>query len=270
MSQERQPNEYLELEQTLIICSGHPQRVAKQIACLTSLANYQLLPKDSKTIHDFYLDTHEWALQNQKLALRIRESNMTHWITLKGPSRSIGWEGGEERLEIELLWSNGALTKILKELAARKVNLLSPGLDLNNIHPLDIMGRLGLTVVQDRELHRKIRNIIVVDGEGSSILAELAIDSVVYHFNDQSICHHEIEIETKAKGNFTVLKTVIGSLMAMYGPMLRKWCHSKLITGKVIEKLLDEGALDGLLDVNNNLMPRAYDKIDEYLKRNSI
>jgi len=34
--------------------------------------------------------------------------------------------------------------------------------------------------------------------------------------------------------------------------------------------MLSEGLLEGLLDVNNNLKPVAYDRIDDYLKRSGI
>jgi hypothetical protein len=102
------------------------------------------------------------------------------------------------------------------------------------------------------------------------VLAELAIDSVVYYFGGQEIHHHEVEVEAKERGSSSVIKTVAESLVAMYRPALRRWDHSKLATGKAIEQMLREGALEGLLDAHNNLKPVAYDKIDDYLKRSHI
>ena len=142
--------------------------------------------------------------------------------------------------------------------------------DFDRVHPLEVMTSLGLEVIQDRETHRQVRNIVFVGEESRSALAELAIDSVVYHFGDQQICHHEVEIEAKVEDGSTALKTVIESLVAMYGSALRRWDHGKLATGKAIEKLLSEGALEGLLDINNNLKPVAYDRVDDYLKCGSI
>jgi hypothetical protein len=174
-----------------------------------------------------------------------------------------------DRLEIEVPWSKDALTRVVQELVDREINILQQRQDFDDAHPLDVMASLGLEPIQDRENHRRVRNIIK-GAESSSVLAELAIDSVVYHFSGQEIWHHEIEIEGKAGGSSAVIKTVVESLIAMYGPALRRWGHGKLATGKAIEKMLSEGALEGLLDINNNLKPVAYDRIDDYLKRSNL
>ena len=258
-----------EIEAALVIWSENPQMVANQIADLTVIGNYRLLPQDPQLIHDLYLDTPDYALQTQQLALRVREIGTTRWLTLKGHSQPTGWEGGVERLEIEALWSKGALTRVVKELVDRGIELLQQRQDFDDAHPLDVMASLGLEVVQDRESHRQVRNVVSAGGESGSVLAELAIDSVVYHFGGREICHHEVEIEAK-EGNLAVVRTVAENLVAMYRPALRRWGHSKLATGKAIEKMLSEGVLEGLLDINNNLKPVAYDKIDDYLKRSSL
>ena len=266
---QRMRSSFREIEATLIIWSENPQVVAGQIAGLTSIANYRLLSQNSETIHDLYLDTPNQALQNQKLALRIREIGGSRWVTLKGRSQLTDW-GGVERLEIEALWSEDALTRVVKELMDRKIKMLQQRQDFDYDHPMDVMTSLGLEVVQDRRSYRKVRNIVLIGEQSSPVLAELAIDFVVYHFRDQKICHHEVEIEAKVVDGSTVLKTMIESLVAMHGPVLRRWDHSKLATGKAVEKLLSEGALEGLLDINNNLKPIAYDKIDNYLNCGSI
>ncbi|UCG12247.1 MAG: CYTH domain-containing protein [Deltaproteobacteria bacterium] len=258
-----------EIEAALIIWSENPRADARQIAALTSIADYQLLPQDSQTIHDLYFDTPDRTLQTQKLALRVREIDATRWLTLKGHSQLTDW-GGVERLEIEVLWSEDALTKIVKQLRDRGIKTLQLRQDLDYTHPLDVMSSLGLGLVQDRESHRRARDIVRADAEIGPVLAELAIDSVVYHFGDQGIHLHEVEIEAKAGGGSTVVKTVIESLVAIYGLALRRWDHSKLVTGMAIERLLSEGALEGLLDINNTLKPAAYDRIDDYLKCGSI
>jgi len=258
-----------EIEAALIICSETPHAVSRQIAGLTLIANYRLLPQDSQMIHDLYFDTPDRKLKTQKLALRIREIGVMRWIAFKGPSKPTDW-GGVERLEIEAPWSQDALTRVVKELLDRKIKMLPQHQDLDCVHPLDVMTSLGLTVVQDRESHRKVRNIVHLDEESSPVLAELAIDSVIYHFSNQEIYHHEVEIEAKTREGSTALKAVIESLFAMYGPVLRRWDYSKLAIGMVIEKLLSEGAIKGLIDINGNLKPVAYDKIDDSLKYGGI
>jgi inorganic triphosphatase YgiF len=103
----------LELEATLIILSDNPQTVTQHIAVLTSVANYHLLPKERQPIRDLYLDTPDKALQAKRVALRIREVRGKHWITLKGPSQPTEG-GGVERLEIEALWSQDSLAKVVR------------------------------------------------------------------------------------------------------------------------------------------------------------
>jgi len=257
-----------ETELALIIRSENPEVVVTQIANLTWIANYRLLPQASQAIRDFYFDTSDQWLKAQKLALRVRKIGATHWITLKGPSRQTDL-GGLERLEIEEPWSQDALTGIINELRSRGISLPEHLEDFGPSHPLEVMPRMGLKVIQNRETHRQVRNLCT-NGEGSHlVLAELAIDSVIYHFGDQKICLHEVEIEAKTREGAKALMIVIESLLAMYEPTLRKWIHSKLASGEAIEKLLKKGALEGLIDMNNNLKSAAYEKIDDYLKRGS-
>lgn len=255
-----------EVEASLIIKSENPRKVAGQIADLTSINNYRLLPQDSKTIHDFYFDKPNRALQTKKFALRIRTIGTSHWITLKGPSQPSNC-GGVKRLEIEESWSKDTLTKVFNELESKGIQMPQIRQDLDYIHPLNAMSGLGFEIVQKRESHRKIRNIV---GEKNyPTLAEMAIDSTVYHFSNQNICHYEVEIEAKV-GDSLVLEIIIKRLEKIYGPELQRWDYGKLATGKAIEKLLNEGGLEGMLDGNNNLKPAVYNKIADILKCGNV
>jgi len=62
--------------------------------------------------------------------------------------------------------------------------------------------------------------------------------------------HHEVEIEAKEQNGVEAIQSVMEILTATYGPLLRKWVHSKVAIGIAIEKLLEEGKLEG------QLMPR--------------
>jgi inorganic triphosphatase YgiF len=259
----------MEIEATLIIRSEKPEQVAGEIADLNSIEDYRLLPQDSIEIYDRYFDTSEHALQSQRLALRIREVDGVHLIALKGSSETIGW-GSVERLEIEELWSRNGVTRVVKELRNRRVALPQPPGDLGRLHPVEVMTSLGLKMIQNRDTYRKIRNIVFLGKGNGPVLAELAIDSVEYNFWDQKIRHHEVEIEVKVEDGSTVIERVTKGLIEMYGTVLRRWKYSKLATGKALEKLLSDGALGGLVDINNNLKPAVYDKIDGLLSRGNI
>ena len=246
-----------EIEATLIIWSDDPQAVVSKIAGFTSIGSYQLLPQDSRMIHDLYLGMPDHALQPRGLALRIREIGAMRWITLKGTAWPTGW-GAVERLEIEAPWSRDALNRVLKELADRGIKTPQPPQNLNCVHPLDVMANLGLKVIQDRENYRQVRNIVHADEKNGPILAEMVIDSVIYHFSGREIHHYEVEIEAKEEEDPAVFNSVIESLIAMCRPALRRWYYGKLTIGRVIENMLREGTLEGLINDNNSLKPIAY------------
>jgi hypothetical protein len=98
----------------------------------------------------------------------------------------------------------------------------------------------------------------------------MAIDSVTYTFGKQKILHYEVELESKMRGGANVVKAVSENLLKMFDPALRRWDYGKLATGKAIQKLLDEGVLEGLVDGKNKLKLSAYDKIEEYLKKDKV
>jgi len=251
-----------ETESTLVILSEAPESVAGEIAALTSIKDYRLLPQNPMMIHDFYLG----ASGRPGPALRIREVGATRLITLKGPTRPTDW-GGIERLEIELPWSSDALDIISRKLTDIGLQMPEQRPDFDTDRPLSVMANLGLQVVQDRETHRQIRNIVCMTDEGCSALAEMAIDSVVYHFTGQDVRHYEIEIEAKEAAGSTAIKAVMEGLMEIYGPAVRRWNCGKLTTGNAVENMLKKGILEGLIDSKNNLKPVAYKLVGYYMRR---
>ena len=256
-----------EIETTLIISSNNPKKEVLQIAGLKRIAKYQLIPLDSQMIHDYYFDTTDHALQSQELALRLREIGASRWITLKGRSKLDAQRISVERLEIEVELSKNALARIIRELTDRRINIQQQSDYFDNQHILNVFINLGLEIIQDRETLREVRNIVAMNEQTGQVLAVLAVDSVVYHFSGQEICHHELEIEAKTEDGHKALKILAEKLIERYKSTLRMWEHSKLATGKAIEKMQSDGALEGLFDVSNNLKPSAYDRIDHYIKQ---
>lgn len=255
-----------EAESTLVISSEDPESVAGKIAALTSVRGYRLLPQAPMMIHDFYLGISGSAPGKPGVALRIREVGETRLVAMKGPTRPTDW-GGIERLEIELPWSNDALDMISRKLIDIGVKMPQQHPDFDPDHPLSVMASLGLQVIQDRETCRRIRNVVCMTDEGCSTLAEMAIDSVVYHFTGQDIRHYEVEIEAKEEAGSTAIKTVIEGLIEIYGPAVRRWNCGKLTTGIAVEEMLSKGILEGLIDSKNNLKPVAYRLVDYYMRR---
>lgn len=256
-----------EAEAALVIVADAAESVADRISRLTVLAGYHLVPRGTRHIHDVYFDAPDGALQAQRVALRIRELDGAAWVTLKGPSQPIDW-GGKERLEIELPWSQDAAKRILAELAGRRFTLPARDQRFDASRPVQTMLALGLHAIQDRQVRRRARDVVVQ--RRPLVLAELAIDSVTYQFGDRQIHHCEVEVETKSRDGSRAGRAVVEGLLSAHGSALRSWPYGKLATGKAIERLLREGILEGLLDDGDSLKPAAYDRIAARLESGGI
>jgi hypothetical protein len=256
--------ESTEVEAKLVVLSENPGSIADQIADLSSIAFYRMVNPGSELICDLYFDTPGSALDTQGLALRVREAGDRCMLAIKGPSKMIG-KSSLERLEIEKPWSYEALAEVVEEFIPGCIETLKhlPGLD--HYDPPGTMEALGLVVIQNRETWRRTRSI-VMDKEGGPAIAELAVDSVVYHIMDHDLRHHEVEVEASPGGGFTVVEEIAEYLIQMYGAVLKRWNHDKLVTGRAIEELMLKGELEGMLDGGQNLKPSAYERINECLR----
>lgn len=252
-----------ELEATLLIFAETPKPIIDKLDSLQVIGNHRLTPQESRTMHDHYLDTPDGQLEHRQMALRIREMEPMIWMTLKGPARSTGW-GAVERLEIEELWSKNALTGVIEALRANGIATSLQEPDGHPAAPLKCMRTMGFQVIQDRETLRRVKNVMASEEAEGPEVAEMVIDSVQYHFDGQTVCHHEIEIEAKSKCGVAVVKDVSESLMCLFGSSLRIWNYGKLVTGKMIERMIRGGVLDELIDADRNLLPRAYQKMEGF------
>ncbi len=253
----------LEREATLLICSDAPETVYREIASLTAIGKYKLVPGEPQILEDHYFDTPDAKLKAKKWGLRLRRIGTDLWITLKGPARQTEW-GGRERAEIEALWSKEALAGVAKELFSQGIELNFQGEALEHLDPMEAMARSGLVVIQRRNTRRAVS--AVISGMAGAVQAELAVDSVTYYFSQVEIHHYEVEIETKGPEGSKAAEAIAEYLLSRYSPELKRWGHDKLAAGLAIGELLTGGSLEGLLDLNNSLKSAAYDRIDEYLR----
>jgi inorganic triphosphatase YgiF len=252
----------LEREATLLICSDRPETVYQEIAGLTAVGAYKLVPGKPQLLEDHYFDTSDAKLTAKKWGLRLRRTGNDVWITLKGPSKQTQW-GGRERVEVEALWSKTSLALVEVELSRQGIELNLHGEDLKRSDPMEVMTSAGLVIIQRRDTRRHAS--AVISGTDGVVQAELAADSVAYFFPETEILHYEVEIESKGPNGTTAAEAIAEYLLAEYSRELKRWRHDKLATGWAIKELLTAGSLDGLLDLNNRLKPTAYDRIDEYL-----
>ncbi len=256
----RQPRE---TEAALVIRSGRAEKIAAEIAKLRAVGGYRLERGETQKIRDIYFDTPDRALEKQRLGLRIRQVNGKTLITLKGPSRRNG--AIRARLEIEAVWSQKALVRVLRELRARGVRVRAESEEFEIDDALETLEELDFQIIQDRQTRRLVRNILKKNSTRKVVVAELVIDSVSYHFGKQIVHLHEIEIESKIRnGNAAGLAKLVNDLVEMYQPALREW-ESKLATGRAIAELSKDRVFKKLIGRGGNLKPAALDAIGKHL-----
>ncbi len=248
-----------ELELVLMIVSQDPRSTALQVSNLTSLAEYVLVPDVGRTLHDIYLDTPNRLLGRKRINLRIRGSEGSYWVTMK-VSPGLLTLKRHEREEIEVPWSQASLNQIVERMSQKGIRLKLPGELDGTLSQVEVMKSMGLEVLQDRDTQRTPRNVVESEDSGK-VLAELAIDSIVYHFDSQNVRLFEVELEAKSEKGRRILGYLSKSLTEKFRRELKSWRFGKLVTGRKIEQLLRDGALEDLQE-DGILRPTAYEKIE--------
>ncbi len=248
-----------ELELILLIVSSDPEATVSKLTRLDSIGPYKLLAEPVRSLHDIYLDTTNHALGKKRINLRIRGLGDSYLITMK-TSPGLFSRRRHERQEVEIPWSEESLRKIVRELARKGIRLDLPEKLDENASRLDVMKSMGLTILQDRETERVPRNIID-STVPSEILAELEVDSVMYHFAGSDVRLFEIELEAKSERGRDVLGRISDKLLGDFGSELRTWRFGKLVTGEKLERMLAQGSLKSLMK-GDRLLPDAYPRIE--------
>jgi len=252
----------VELEATLVVCATDPEKVVAEIANLTSLADFRLKETHALRMRDIYFDTVDSALRERGWGLRVRTIGSNQWLTFKGSATATQW-GAVAYTEMEWEWSGEAFSKVLMELGKIGVSLTVMHEIFDYADPVATMKRLGLEIIQDRETFRQAREVFYKFAEEAYALAELVLDSVTYRFQGSDILHYELEIEARQPDACHSMVEIEEALFAIWGPVLRKWVHSKLATGWAIERLLGVGALQDAVH-NRKLTSGAYDEIEAF------
>lgn len=247
-----------EVEAKLIVVSERPREVVARVAGLDTLAGYRLEHRGELRLRDVYYDTADGELVRRRAAVRLRHEGESVRITLKAEGRTAR-VGTTDRMEIEAPWSAAALERVSAALAELGVPLPRPASGEGD--PGEVLGRMGLRVVQDRVTIRRVRDVLPTGGDAP--LAELVVDSVGYGDGTREAWHHEVEVEARGPGGAVVLEELADALVALFPDELRPWPHSKQATGSAVAALLSDG--DALVGREGDLAPGAYDRIDEHL-----
>lgn len=249
-----------EVESTLIVVSAEPDRVAAEVAALTTLGDLSLRERVDETINDTYFDLRDRSLSARKTAIRVREAHGSTLLTLKidtGPSGDVA-----DRIEIEAAWSREALSRVVAELARLGVPMREAGIR-SGLPAREALAELGFEAIQERETRRTPRD--AVPKEGGDPLAEMAVDRVCFFLPDGVVRHHEIEVEAKGHGTAQDVERAVTRLREAFRSELRSWPYGKLATGIALKVLLADGEWARFVDRDGTLRASAYEGIEAIL-----
>jgi inorganic triphosphatase YgiF len=255
------PRPSKEVEVVLMITRNFDS-ILDKLADLRSVADYRLDPGPSKKIRDTFFDTVTGDLRRRQANFRIRDIDGSIFISVKTDAKRT-LRGAVLKKEVEIPWSKKELETVLDELKLKQDHWVVPQ-GYSDIAPFRLLEAMGLQIIQDRETKRLTRNILPKESS-SGTLAELAIDHVIYHMKGQRVELFEVEIEEKAKRTGSAVSKVRRVLIESYAPALQKWRHGKLVTGLALQRMLETGELQTLLD-NSRLRPEAFNRIDQSIR----
>jgi hypothetical protein len=254
----------VEKEIILMVDSTAPKATIERVSTLDSLNGYSLRPAKSLQLHDIYFETASGSLGRKRINLRVRRSEDVWLITTKRSPGLLQWKRNE-RAELELPWSHESLYRILAELSANGITL-STHQNLDTADPVETLKSIGLVILQDRETERRTKEVSLTQDAGAD-LAELASDCVTYHFHPHgNVRLYELEVEAKSSGGDQVLSDMRTGLLNAFGSELIPWKWGKLVTGKMIASLLQDGTLTNLIE-NELLTMEGIVEVEKALRR---
>jgi hypothetical protein len=265
----------IEIEESLIICSNKQNitnlEITNHIKSWQIVDQYyDLIDKGDIIIHDIYFDTRQKNFRKKKVSFRIREINNKKLITIKIPpkdsqQRSLSLRNDEE---IEFEWSKEGLLAIFKELEIRGIYTfhINNNFSFNDLDIIDTMNKLRLIIIQNRHTQRRIKNIVTFEDK-NKILAEMAIEQVIYHIMENDVYHYGIEIEDKGANGSNARTFLMNELLSSkYGEILIKWKYGKISIGIGLEVLLRSKDLEN----KYNLSSKVYKKIENLIQNKYI
>jgi hypothetical protein len=225
-----------------LVITNEAEDLAKDIAGLTSILEYDLKPGPTRRIHDVYYDTGRGLLQRRRISLRIRRTDGNLLVSMKSNPQRLEREG-VRRIEFEAPWSPQSLARIQETLRGQR----SGKSRFSKLSPSDAFASMGLRIIQERTTRRMVREILRHDAPRAKPMAELDIDKVTF-LGDPKVHVFEVEIEAKADRSERRIQQIAETLESNYPDFLRLWPYGKLATGLAIHRLLKSRVLQTYLD----------------------
>jgi inorganic triphosphatase YgiF len=245
-----------------LIIKDDADHTRNELAKLRDILEYDLKPKPPRIIYDTYYDTPEDSLRQRKTSLRTRKLAGNLLISTKSDVRRIAGAIIRRR-EIELPWSYDSI-----RLLAKNLKLTIPKSSVSQFQRIPAsrtLATMGLEIIQERRTRREARDVVRKGKTPALVLAELAIDRVIYTFKNTKLGLSEVEVEAKSSRSLATVRDIANALVSKYQPVLQQWFHGKFVTGLALRKLLETKALQNYL-VNGDLKPEAFGLIDRTVR----
>ena len=255
-----------EVETAFIVLLKDYDQLFNVIDELISSKGYRTKKLGIQIIHDTYFDTEDEILRKNEIALRIRIiDEQVSKITLKILQNTT--ENYSERIEIEDVYSTEMLNQIILKINSYlNLNICNLPLKSYNNDPKLNLINLGFKKILNKQTQRKIFN--AVNKSSNQTEFEFVFDTTTYIFDNNNITNLELEIESKlSKNNKTILKDFVRELRLNQN-LFKYWPYNKLLTGKVIEILLDNNELIEKKDYDDKkiLTLSGLDKIELFIE----
>jgi CYTH domain len=238
--------------------------IAKDIAGLTSILEYDLRPRPIHRIRDTYYDTRLGLLRKKGTGLRIRRIDGNLLVSMKSNPQRMQGEG-VRRIEIEAPWSPLTLAMV-QEMLKNSPSKGNPHFSARS--PDDAFASMGLVITQERTTRRTVRDIIRHDRPTSAPIAELGIDTVTF-LCEPKVRIFEVEIEAKGDRSLRRVQEIAETIQSAYSGFLREWPYGKLATGLAIQQLLKSGVLQSYLK-HGRLEAGAFPVIEKSILSNIL
>jgi inorganic triphosphatase YgiF len=223
----------LEVELKLSVTGDNPEALLNEVAGLDTLAGLKLGPVQEHHLRDIYWDRPDGELGGLKLSLRLRQIDDRLVFTAKGGTSNS--EGLFRRYELEVPATRENWQEVRQVLIGEGIDL---GDGMHGDSPEQWLREAGLTATQDRSTRRSIKYVYAED-EGTTPLAELALDRTRFDFGTVLVDYWEIEIE-QLDGHDGAPRELGRALLGRYPDRLELSTMGKYSRGLAIERELRE------------------------------
>jgi hypothetical protein len=246
----------------VVIAAEDPGRIMEAIDGLSHLANLGFEDIQRQTVHGESLDTLDLALRRNQLELHVVRVESHERIRLI----STPTDGGAENLvELPSPAQPQAFAALLERLQGYGMRAtLSAVPTPAGVDARESLKRQGFLTLLSFDIQRTVKGVVSFNERGHRIKTYVALNRVTYHLIGRDLVHRELAFRYRTPDAPFAVETIVRMLRDLNLGPLREWKHSRVATGRAIQALWEEHALQDVIR-DGDLQPQAYDRIEARL-----